>query len=48
MNDREEIIKLLDKVTEIYRFNAWENTDRIADYLIANGITIKKESENNV
>lgn len=42
MNDREKLIELLDHVTRTYRFNAWENTDKIADYLIANGVTFPK------
>lgn len=39
---REKLIELLDKATKVFRFDAWENTDRIADYLIANGVTIEK------
>lgn len=39
---REKLIELLDRATEIFRFDAWENTDKIADHLIANGVTIQK------
>lgn len=37
---REKLIELLDHATQIFRFDAWENTDKIADYLIANGVEI--------
>lgn len=37
---REKLIELLDRATEKFRFDAWENTDKIADFLIANGVTI--------
>ena len=37
---REELIGLLDRITAKFRFDAWENTDKIADFLIANGISI--------
>ena len=39
---REKLIELLDHVTEAFRFDAWENTDRIADHLIANGVTVQQ------
>ena len=39
---REKLIELLDAITEYYRFDAWENSDKIADHLIANGVTIQK------
>lgn len=39
---REKLIELLDHATEAFRFDAWENTDRIADHLIANGVTIQQ------
>lgn len=50
MIDREKLDKLtlmnlLDDITNKYRFDAWENTDKIADYLIANGVSIKKDNE---
>ena len=37
---KEKLIELLDQVTLTYRLNAWENTDKIADYLIANGVIV--------
>ena len=42
MTDREKLIALLDEVTEKFRFDAWENTDKIADYLIANGVVVQR------
>ena len=39
---REKLIELLDHATEAFRFDAWENTDRIADHLIANGVTVQQ------
>lgn len=39
---REKLIELLDKVTKIFRFDAWENTDKIADHLIANGVMVQE------
>lgn len=39
---KEKLVELLDHATETFRFDAWENTDKIADYLIANGVTIQK------
>lgn len=38
--DREKLIELLDYVTEVFRLDAWENTDKIADYLIKKGVII--------
>lgn len=37
---REKLIELLDHATKVFRFDAWENTDKIADHLIANGVTV--------
>lgn len=37
---REKLIELLDSITVRFHFDAWENTDKIADFLIANGVTI--------
>lgn len=42
MTDREKLIELLDKITRVYRLDAWENTDKIADHLIANGVTVQE------
>ena len=39
-NTREKLIAMLDRATKTFRFDAWENTDKIAHYLIANGVTI--------
>ena len=36
----EKLIALLDHATEKFHFDAWENTDKIADFLIANGVTV--------
>ena len=44
MNDREKLIELLDCVTRKYRFDAWENTDKIADHLIMNGVVVQKHA----
>lgn len=38
--DREKLLELLDHATEAFRFDAWENTDKIADYLIEHDVTI--------
>lgn len=38
--DKEKLIELLDHAAEVFRFDAWENTDKIADYLIERGVTI--------
>ncbi|MBR4079683.1 MAG: hypothetical protein IKK29_05680 [Christensenellaceae bacterium] len=38
--DREKLLELLDHATEVFRFDAWENTDKIADYLIEHGVAI--------
>ena len=40
MTERERLIELLDEITIKFRFTAWENTDKIADYLLANGIIV--------
>lgn len=47
MTDREKLVALLDEVTEKFRFDAWENTDKIADYLIANGVVVRKQPNGN-
>ena len=31
----------------IYRFDAWENADKIAEFLVANGVTIQDKKEEN-
>jgi hypothetical protein len=33
---RKKLIELLDEITKYYRFDAWENSDKIADFLISN------------
>jgi hypothetical protein len=38
MNERKILIELLDMVTARFRFDSWENTDKIADHLLANGV----------
>ena len=40
--DKLTLIDLLDDITKKYRFDAWENTDKIAEYLMANGVTVQK------
>ena len=42
MTERERLIELLDKITsnKQLRFTTWENTDEIADYLLANGVIV--------
>lgn len=47
-NTREKLIDLLDAITEYYRFDAWENADKIADYLIANGVRLETETSDKV
>lgn len=42
---REKLIGLLDYVTRQFRFDAWENADKIADFLIANGVVIPVKCE---
>jgi hypothetical protein len=37
---RDRLIDLLDNITSNFRFTAWKNTDRIADYLLKNGIVV--------
>ena len=37
---RERLIELLDTITPNFRFTAWENTDKIADFLLANGVIV--------
>lgn len=44
MTVRKQLIELLDNATETFRFDAWENSDKIADYLIANGVTFAKDT----
>ena len=39
---REKLLYLLDDALSVYRLDAWENSDRIANHLIANGVTIQK------
>lgn len=43
MTDREKLIDLLDHATRIFRFDSWENTDKIADYLLSNGIRLESK-----
>ena len=38
--DREKLIELLDHATEVFWLDAWENTDKIADYLIEHGVVV--------
>lgn len=40
MNERKRLIELLDAATSEFRFDSWENSDKIADYLIANGVVV--------
>lgn len=40
MNERKRLIELLDKPTAEFRFDSWENTDKIADHLLANGVIV--------
>lgn len=40
MNERKRLIELLDTVTAEFRFDSWENTDKIADHLLANGVIV--------
>ena len=40
MTEREKMISLLDHPLKAFRFDAWENSDRIADYILASGQVI--------
>ena len=37
---RDRLIELLDEITKKFRFDSWENTDKIADHLLANGVIV--------
>ena len=37
---RDRLVELLDHITKNFRFTAWENTDKIADHLIENGVIV--------
>ncbi len=37
---RDRMIELLDSIIVNFRFTAWENTDKIADHLLANGVIV--------
>lgn len=41
MSVKKKLIYLLDDALSVYRFDAWENSDRIANHLIAHGVTIE-------
>ena len=41
---KNKIVSLLDDITRVFRHDAWENTDKIADCLIANGVTVQRWS----
>lgn len=45
MTDREKLIELLDDIAHVYHFDAWENTDRIADHLMSHGVTFAKDTD---
>ena len=47
-NTREKLVELLDHATEVFRFDAWENTDKIADHLIAHGVKIVPKRETDL
>lgn len=40
MDVREKLIYLLDDALSVYRFDAWENSDRIVNQLMNHGVTI--------
>lgn len=40
---KNKIVSLLDDIARVFRFDAWENTDKIADYLISNGVTVTED-----
>lgn len=40
MNERKRLIELLNTATAEFRFDSWENTDKIADFLLANGVIV--------
>lgn len=45
MTDKERLVELLDEITKVFRFDAWENTDKIANHLIANNVVVQKQGE---
>ena len=45
MTDREKLIRALDALLSVYRFDAWENSDKIAANLIANGVVVREKGE---
>lgn len=42
MDVREKLIELLNHIILKYCFDAWQNTDKIADHLIADGVTVQE------
>ena len=42
-NIKKRLLYLLDDALSVYRFNAWGNSDRIANHLIAHGVTMESE-----
>lgn len=37
---KQKLVELLNKATAKFRFDAWENTDKIADDLLDNGVIV--------
>ena len=48
MDDKEKIIELLDNALKTFRFDAWENSDKIANHLITNGVVVQKTGHWNI
>ena len=40
MTERERLLELLDYITAKFRFTAWENADKIASFLLRNGVIV--------
>ena len=44
-DDKKRLLCLLDDVLSTYRFDAWENSDKIADHLVQHGVTFAKDKD---
>lgn len=44
-DDKKWLLCLLDDVLSTYRFDAWENSDKIADHLVQHGVTFAKDKD---
>lgn len=42
---RKKLQYLIDDALRVYRFDAWENSDRIVNHLVAHGVTILGHNE---